>query len=188
MQNPTLQWGLNPAPGEYLAAWGARTYIDDGQLQILHDRQDSVGSMDNRALLCNWFSKDALPALKQAIKTDRRITEFTYTKHHFSLHAKSSGIKGDYIYINATLAGMETPPEGKWSAKFPIPKIGEQVHINFNGLGNGKVIGYFLSEGHVGLIVQLFNQPEWHRRQNGSAAIATVFGAEITTGAGEPPK
>jgi len=186
MQNPTLRWGLQPAPGEYLAAWGARTYLSYGQLQLLHDRQDCIGSSAARLTLGQWIDHDALPALRKAIETDRHITEFNFSKHFFSMKAKEYH---GYIMINATLEGSEIPPEGKWSADFPIPKIGDQVHINFNGLGDGRVLGYFREGGDdqywIGVIVHLFNQPDWHRRQNGNAAIATVFGAEITTGAGE---
>jgi hypothetical protein len=53
----------------------------------------------------------------------------------------------------------------KWSGRFPIPQIGDEVTVNMNGLGPGTVIGYFIEYGYLGLYVKLFERPEWHIRQ-----------------------
>lgn len=82
----------------------------------------------------------------------------------------------------------------KWSAAFPLPKIGEHVRITMNGIGPAEVVGYFKEEGYVGLMTRALNPPKWlreHRerdRESGAYAsfpqwkkdgIGCEFGAEV---------
>lgn len=71
-----------------------------------------------------------------------------------------------------------------WSGATAPPEIGESVTINFNGLGAGKVVGYFVEKGWLGLHVALDHNPEWRRGQFERLGLpadrpASVFGAEI---------
>ena len=180
MQNINLQWGLPVAPGEYLAAWGARGIIDHREIDLLHDRQDAAGGDAARDALCNWLNKDGIPALRGMIRTDRRANEITIDKLWYTLKAsvRTGRSNSGYIYLSAVLRGMETFPSGKWSGAF-VPEVGEIVSVKMNGLGKGRVLGFFVEADWVGVIVKLSDPPEWHVRQNGAAALAGVFGCEI---------
>lgn len=70
-------------------------------------------------------------------------------------------------------------PEGKWSGRAAVPKIGETVIVWINDIGNSSVVGYWLEAGWIGLVVKPKTPPEWYVRQNGIGAICVVFGAEI---------
>lgn len=180
MENVNLQWGLPVEPGEYLAAWGARGIIDSRELDLLHDRQDAAGGEAARDALCNWLNKDAIPALRGMLREDRRTNEITINKGFYTLKAsvKTGRSHSGYIYMSAVLEGTEIFPSGKWSGSF-VPEVGETVTVSMNNLGKGRVLGFFVEAGWVGVIVRLFDPPEWHVRQNGAAEIAGVFGCEI---------
>lgn len=72
----------------------------------------------------------------------------------------------------------EFPTDQKWSGH-EVPKIGDKVKINFNGLGSGVVVCYFWEHGYAGVEVKLDKQPDWHAKQNGKGHNSLVFGAEI---------
>lgn len=64
--------------------------------------------------------------------------------------------------------GRELPiyhdAEGKpmmWSADFPLPAINSRVFVKMNGIGWAVVMGYFESEGFVGLMTLPLNPPAW---------------------------
>ena len=62
------------------------------------------------------------------------------------------------------------------------PRIGDRVHVNFNLLGTGIVVGYFIEHDHVGLKLKLECPPEWHTKQHQGTdheGYALVFGAEV---------
>jgi len=65
-----------------------------------------------------------------------------------------------------------------WSGDGEPPALGERVNINFNGLGDGEVEGYFGEHGFLGVLVKLDRPPAWYTRQNGADAPAYAFGAE----------
>ena len=180
MQNINLQWGLPVEPGEYLAAWGARGIIDRREIDLLHDRQDAAGSEAARDALCNWLNKDGIPALRGMVRADRRTNEIVIKKLFYTLKAsvRTGSSHSGYIYLSAVLEGVEKFPSGKWSGAF-VPEVGEIVTAKMNSLGKGRVLGFFVEAGWVGVIVKLFEPPEWHVRQNGAAALAGLFGCEI---------
>lgn len=68
------------------------------------------------------------------------------------------------IYLDAS--GMEM----RWSAKFPIPAIGQRIFITLNGIGWAVVKGYFVSEtsyaNYVGVMTLPTNPPAWLKAQN----------------------
>jgi len=69
-----------------------------------------------------------------------------------------------------------------WSGDGDIPLVGGRVVVRMNGLGAGKVIGYFIEHGWLGVEVKLENAPAWHKQQTKGtehAGKALVFGAEI---------
>ena len=70
----------------------------------------------------------------------------------------------------------------KWSGTFPIPQIGTEVTITFNGLGSGRIESYFVEHGYCGVCVRLNNAPAWKIKQSKGTkheGIALVFGREI---------
>lgn len=75
---------------------------------------------------------------------------------------------------------------GNWSGhgqKNP-PAIGDQIKVSMNGLGDGKVVDFFVAKGSsgnwLGVKVKLDNPPKWFIANcNGNIEPAEVFGAEI---------
>lgn len=70
--------------------------------------------------------------------------------------------------------------EAMWSGKTELPKVGDKVHINMNGLGDGTVESYFIESEWLGVTVRLDKQPDWHKKQRPNNPIAMVFGLEIS--------
>lgn len=68
---------------------------------------------------------------------------------------------------------------GKWPGKLPPPPIGSMVVINFNELGRGKVEGYFVEGGWLGIRVKLAREPQWRKKQKVSGKPALVFAPEL---------
>lgn len=68
-----------------------------------------------------------------------------------------------------------------WSGKKEPPAIGDVIRINFNGLGEATVTGYFTEDEWLGVLCKLHNPPEWHKRQNKGPHAAHIFGAEISS-------
>lgn len=72
---------------------------------------------------------------------------------------------------------------GKWSGSVPPPAIGTVVHVKFNELGNGTVVGYFVESGWLGVRVFPDNPPKWwvesNKKRNDTDPNYSVFGAEI---------
>jgi hypothetical protein len=82
----------------------------------------------------------------------------------------------------------------KWSAKFPLPQLGDRIYITMNGIGWATVKGFFTSEGFIGVMTLAENPPQWlveQRKRDRSKAnfaskpqwakdgIGCEFGAEI---------
>jgi hypothetical protein len=88
------------------------------------------------------------------------------------------GVIGLAINSQAMMSGAYT--ECKWSGiKYPFPpQIGERVTVKFNGFGDGTVIDYFISDGYLGVLVKVDQQPNWHIKQGGTNPIR-AFGIEI---------
>jgi hypothetical protein len=67
-----------------------------------------------------------------------------------------------------------------WSGPFPIPLIEERVHIFMNGFGDGVVLGYKEAEGYLGIVVHLYDPPDWYIRNcDGVNEPATFYGADL---------
>ncbi len=66
-----------------------------------------------------------------------------------------------------------------WFNANPPPPIGAKVRATINRLGTAKVIGYFVEEGYLGLLVTLDNPPDWHVKQNRRNIKAHLFGPEF---------
>lgn len=81
------------------------------------------------------------------------------------------------VWANDSLQNRD---DVKWSHANPPPAIGEKVAIQFNGLGSGTVVGYFVEENFLGLRVKLDKNPAWREKQLKGNPPALVFGAEVT--------
>ena len=78
----------------------------------------------------------------------------------------------------------------KWSARFPLPQIGQRIYITMNSIGWATVKGFFESAGFVGVMALAENPPKWlkeQRKRDKSTnqpqwikdGIGCEFGAEI---------
>lgn len=69
-----------------------------------------------------------------------------------------------------------------WSNAVQPPATGNIVNVRMNGIGLSEVVGYFVEDGYLGLLVKPFDPPEWYVAQNGYDATGHAFGAEIEIG------
>jgi hypothetical protein len=88
----------------------------------------------------------------------------------------------------------------KWSAKFPLPKIGDRIFVRMNGIGWAVVKGYFASEDYLGVMTKATKPPAYLRQQHRRNAkdmskpqwiregIGCEFGTEILLKRPTPPK
>lgn len=60
----------------------------------------------------------------------------------------------------------------------PMPKVGDAITVEINGIGKGTVTGFFVEHGFIGLMVKPHNPPEWYLKQNGGNVSGHVFPAE----------
>lgn len=69
-----------------------------------------------------------------------------------------------------------------WSGEFNPPAIGETIKISFNRLSTAKVVGYFIEEDYLGLLVVLDNPPNFVVKNNNGDAKEPVhvFGIEFS--------
>ena len=73
----------------------------------------------------------------------------------------------------------------KWSGVNDPPVIGAKVKVYMNGLGNGKIVGYFAEYGWLGVLVRLSKPPVWWKKQtkergeNPSTTNAHIYGLEL---------
>jgi len=182
-----LEWGLQLDNADnVLAAYGARTIFKSGQMDFPHDRQSFLGEETLQTLLRKWINSKALPALRKHIQEKNWVpsTEetFTFEDWPYALKASPRGSHG-YIYIGAYMKGLDQLPEiddveVKWSGDF-IPKIGDTVFCRVNGIGQCKVLGYYVENGWIVVIALPGKPPEWFTHQNGKNAICGLFGTEI---------
>lgn len=74
----------------------------------------------------------------------------------------------------------EIPTDIKWShMTFDVPAVGDTVRVRINRIGPSRVIGYFVDDGFLGLLVRPLAPPEWFVKQNGRFSECHVFGSEI---------
>ena len=177
-----LRWGLRSVEqADYLAVWGARATFAESELYFMPDRQEHIGDTVPVCALTNWINDTALPALKQHIKETNWSNDsreiYTLNDNLFTLKASPNGSYG-YMYLTATLWGIDKLPAGKWSGK-AIPEIGDTISAKINNLGKCYVLGYLLQNEWISIIVNPLNPPEWFINQNGKSALVTLFGAEI---------
>jgi len=63
----------------------------------------------------------------------------------------------------------------KWSAKFPLPKIGDHIRITMNGIGEAEVVGFFKEGGFVGVMTRALNPPKWLKDQREKEQKSSSF-------------
>jgi len=74
------------------------------------------------------------------------------------------------------------PSRARWSGSCPPPPVGAIVFVRMNRIGASQVIGYFVEDNWLGLLIKPIDPPDWFVRQNGYNAKGHVFGAEIEPG------
>jgi hypothetical protein len=73
----------------------------------------------------------------------------------------------------------------KWSGENPLPEVGQMVRIEMNDIGPAVVMGYFESDGYLGIMSRPVTLPKWYEakpedldwQRNG---IGCEFGCEIS--------
>ena len=60
----------------------------------------------------------------------------------------------------------------------PMPRVGDELTVTFNGIGRVVVTGYFVEFGFLGLLVRPSDPPEWYIKQNGRDGICHIFPSE----------
>lgn len=76
------------------------------------------------------------------------------------------------------------PSEPKWSGPHEVPALGAYVNVRINSIGKSCVVGYFVDNGYLGVLVSPVKPPPWYVKQNGYTP-GHVYGVEIepiTTG------
>ena len=63
---------------------------------------------------------------------------------------------------------------GMWSGAGQLPDIGDEVEVKINGIGPALVVGYFIENGWVGVLVEMADPPEWMVRQNGNNRLPCI--------------
>lgn len=96
------------------------------------------------------------------------------TKHRTAFLIQRPTASGQTITVThddgktQTFAEYRTKDEEslKWSAKFPLPQIGDEIVITMNSIGPATVVGFFMEHGYVGVMTRATNPPKWLREQN----------------------
>ncbi len=73
--------------------------------------------------------------------------------------------KGDGLKVAYQVYRTAEGEDLKWSARFPLPQIGDRIKITMNGIGDAAVVGFFSEEGFVGVMTRAFNPPKWQSKQ-----------------------
>jgi len=113
-------------------------------------------------------------------------------EHFFIDRPKATGqvsTDGFATYTSDEFEGL------KWSAKFPLPQLGQRIYVTMNSIGWATVKGFFESAGFVGVMTLAENPPQWLKKQRESEkkepnyknrpqwvkdGIGCEFGAEIS--------
>lgn len=68
-----------------------------------------------------------------------------------------------------------------WSALQDPPPIGAKVFVTVNNCGPGRIAGYMVMGGFLGVMVRLDEEtrPDWHKKQNPTNEPSLAFGSEI---------
>ena len=112
-----LAWGLDPDDTSeriVRAAWGARALYDGLTLSLLHDRQDAIGSPDERRAVAAWVAAHAWPILVDLAATrdlpgTREHGQYRLAGDGGVLLAEPRGSCG-YLYLGAWLDPDEAQP------------------------------------------------------------------------------
>jgi hypothetical protein len=105
-----LCWGLQP-PEEATIAWGARAIYKyhpsaaEIMIDLLHDRQSTIGEQTELCALLDWVNETALPALKRelsrrAVTGECSETVRVVSSKGFAIDASPNASYG-YLYIVA---------------------------------------------------------------------------------------
>lgn len=87
--------------------------------------------------------------IPRPVETDGNVTRETH------------GAQSTTFMVYRTEAGESL----KWSARFPLPQIGEHIRITMNGIGEAEVVGFFKEGGYVGVMTKALNPPKWLKDQ-----------------------
>ncbi len=68
-----------------------------------------------------------------------------------------------------------------WTGTGEPPSYGDRVDVRVNGIGPGRVTGYAVQEGYLGVMVLAdeATRPAWHKKQNPRNEAFLSFGAEL---------
>ena len=85
--------------------------------------------------------------------------------------------------MKKTQAMRDITIKGKWSNTGRIPKQWETIYVTMNGFKESKVIGFFETEGYLGVVAIPEVYPDWYmekcKAKNENPEPIYVFGNEI---------
>jgi hypothetical protein len=71
--------------------------------------------------------------------------------------------------------------EAFWSnVDLPLPSVGDRVYLAINSIGYGRVEGYCISHGFLGVIAKPEDPPGWFTHQRRNMAQESVAAAKLT--------
>jgi hypothetical protein len=156
--------------------------LTETEFKALRSYAEAHGAKWKDDLLLDWYHARARGddgATLHALRNDPHWSHFGLAafdeRGPMILHTAPA-----FVTQQTAASGEKSYPAGvRWSGKWELPAIGNEVRIAFNGLGTGTVAGYFVEGGWLGLQVKLNAAPDWHIKQNGANPYSYVFGAEI---------
>lgn len=94
-------FGISPPDG-VKCAWGARAIFRDNTIDLLWDRQTTVGEAKQCEKLLKWVNKTALPKLRKMARGvgQDEYRNLTIENEKYILHANPRSSYG-YLYIGA---------------------------------------------------------------------------------------
>jgi len=110
--NGELRFGYNPGLAGATCAWGARWIItQQGEVDFVHDRQDMIGSPEEKQILLAWLNGDVKKQPEEALSALLRSSELsTRERLEVVLYEDAQGIvlgnpnaSAGYFYVIARM-------------------------------------------------------------------------------------
>ncbi len=132
----------------------------------------------------NWGTLNAAVTLAAAQEIVRALTS-------------SDTLNGVPIRIEHCTGGMQVTPHlplfehrvgdelphrvALWTGTGEPPSYGDRVDVRVNGIGPGRVTGYAVDAGYLGVMVLADEEtrPAWHKKQHPQNGSFLTFGAEL---------
>ncbi len=85
----------------------------------------------------------------------------------------------NYTLVKGSKAPWPIPEDQIFWSGTDVPAVGEEVNVLTNDFGKGRVTGYFVEHGFLGIHVFVFNRPDYHKKQQPDRDICCFFGVDL---------